>query len=188
MADKTTERDDPYLSLRFAVDLGIPGVKLGFTKVSGLTMEFGVVEVKEVTGLNLSWQLPDRGKVGPVTLERGLTNSQALYYWFESCQANFVSGGGKPNAQGQRSQFPRTTVTVMLFGKGSSPEKPAYSWVLHDAWPTKFVGGDLDSSSGNVVVESLELAVEGIDRLYFPNTMKPTGNIPSRFQGQMIGA
>ena len=42
--------------------------------------------------------------------------------------------------------------------------KPVAEWELVQAWPTKYTATDLNATSNEVAIESLELVTEGVKR------------------------
>ena len=43
--------------------------------------------------------------------------------------------------------------------------KEVASWQLEKAWPTKYTGTDMNATSNEVAIESLELVTEGVTRI-----------------------
>jgi phage tail-like protein len=81
-----------------------------------------------------------------VILRRGLTDSRHLWQWFE-----FV------NQQGRYAY--RLTATITLLGR---EEMPLLRWTLANALPVKFKAPDLNAMAGEVGIEELHLAHEGL--------------------------
>ena len=85
-------------------------------------------------------------KYGNVTLKHGVTSSTAFTDWMKEIQ------DGKVN---------RKTVTITLL---DDEMKPVAEWELVQAWPTKYTATDLNATSNEVAIESLELVTEGVKR------------------------
>lgn len=90
-------------------------------------------------------------RTGPVTfgtviLKRGVTDASDLWKWFE-----LVHSGGYSY---------RLDVTVRLLDETFTTE--VFSWKLVRALPVKFKAGDLNAKGGEVLVEELHLAHEGL--------------------------
>src|SRR3954471_15769755 len=72
---------DPVGELRFRVK--IPGVEIGrFTEVSGLQIEYEVVEYAEGGNSQFTYKLRGARKYPNLVLKRGVTNEDALMAWF----------------------------------------------------------------------------------------------------------
>lgn len=90
-------------------------------------------------------------RAGPVTfatviLKRGITSTRHLWQWFALL-----------NEDGQYAHRLDVTITLMD-GAG----KPALAWKLTRAMPIKFKAPDLNAKGGEVGVEELHLAHEGL--------------------------
>lgn len=53
----------------------------------------------------------------------------------------------------------RKTITVKLLDEGG---EPTMVWTLSNAWPTKITATDLKSDGNEIVVETMEIAHEGL--------------------------
>jgi phage tail-like protein len=93
-------------------------------------------------------KLPGLTKFGSVTLKRGVTTSLELFQWHRQVAA----GAGS---------FRRSVAIVVLDEAGAD----AARFVVTDAWPVKFVAGALNAKGNDVLIEALELANEGIERV-----------------------
>ena len=67
-----------------------------------------------------------------------------------------VQGGGE-----RRVGLPQN-VTIVIRGEDGSDQA---RFVVQDAWPTKFLVGALQAKGNDVIIEALELANEGIERV-----------------------
>jgi phage tail-like protein len=136
-------RQQSKLSLyQFTVE--IEGLNVGaFREVSGIGIETEVTEVRE-GGSNDVHKLPGRIKFPNVTLKRGFTGSRELYDW----AASHATGKGV-----------RRSVTITLMDlKGATTA----SWTLNRAFPVKWQPPSLNASGNEVLIETLELAHEGV--------------------------
>lgn len=135
-------RQDPYRGFRFRVEFDhvLHG---GFSRVKGLVRETKF-ESRREGGLNeFEHKLATQTIYGNLILERGLVDDY-LWSWHE----NVVEG----NIQ-------RKTITVALHDEA---DQEVWRWLIERAFPVKWTGTDLDAGVGQVVVESVELAHEGI--------------------------
>jgi phage tail-like protein len=152
------DRSVPLAAFAFHVSFVLEGFAAipapllgGFTDVTGLeaTMEPKVINVG---GSNYG---PVQ-RAGPVTfatvvLKRGVIQSRHLWKWWES----FTGAKGGNGAWGPAS---RAEVTIALL-RGASP---VFGWKLRRAMPVKFRAGDLNAQAGELAVEELHLAHEGL--------------------------
>jgi phage tail-like protein len=139
------QRDNPYLSFNFLVDIGV-GDELGFSEVEGLSGEIEVIEYREgADRVNAARKLPGLAKYSNVTLKRGITGRTDLFEWWTS-----VRDG----------QLQRRNVTITLLDE---QRQPVFRWLLRNAFPVKIEGPSLHASANEVAIESLELAHEGLE-------------------------
>ena len=138
------QRDNPYPNFNFVVDIG--GDELAFAEVEIPAGEIDVIEYREgADRTNASRKLPGRVRYGNVILRRGVDGRLALWEWFKT-----VRDG----------QLVRRDVTITLLDE---QRQPVQRWLLRDAWPTKYDPSDLNAKGNEVLIELLELAVEGIE-------------------------
>ncbi len=83
---------------------------------------------------------PENGRPTPFRLRRGVDGSSVLWEW-------------------ARKPEPRTVTITLL----DASWRPACSYVLERARPTKWTGPAFDAMSSDVAVEELELWAEGIE-------------------------
>jgi phage tail-like protein len=94
-------------------------------------------------------KLPGLRKYGDITLKRGVTNSLELWNWFASV-------GQGPDAAARRN------VTIVILDDAGADEA---RFVVSQAWPAKIEAADLCAAGNEVVIETLVLANEGIERV-----------------------
>ena len=137
--------EDPLLGFRFLVE--IEGTLVGgFSEVSGLEVETEV-EIIEEGGVNdFTHILPKGSKYRNIVLKRGLTESDALWKWHQDIV------GGRINR--------KSGYIIILDSEGN--EK--WRWNFIEAYPIKWVGPELNSTSNNLAVESIELVHRGIKK------------------------
>jgi phage tail-like protein len=147
------ERDNknPYSNFNFIVE--IDGTEVAaFAEVSGLDSENTPIEYREgADATNAPRKLPGIEKYSNVTLKRGLTGSLALWNWRKE-----VRDGG--------STFPPArTVVIKLLDEKHNRDRPAMTFTLRSAWPTKLTGPSLNAKGNDYAVEQLDLAHERLD-------------------------
>lgn len=116
-----------------------------FSEVTGLEATMEPKEIKE-GGRNYG----PAQRAGPVTfgtvvLKRGLTATRDLWRWWE-----MVCGG--------RYGYRLTAVVTLLDAGG----QPAWQWSLRRCLPVKFKTADLKADGGEIGIEELHLAHEGL--------------------------
>ena len=134
----------PLPKFHFEVDWG--GTRIGFTEVSGLTVETEVIEYRE--GANLEYhkqKMPGMQKFGNITLKRGTFNSDNEYYaWWNSVKLNTIE---------------RRDIIIKLLNE---EHEPVMSWKIKNAWPSKVQSTDLKADGNEVAIETMEVVHEGL--------------------------
>ena len=112
-------------------------------RVKGLVRETKF-EVRREGGLNeFEHKLATQTTYGNLTLERGLVDAY-LWSWHE----DVIEG-----------RVQRKTITVALHDEA---DQEVWRWIIERAFPVKWTATDLDAGATQVVMESVELAHEGI--------------------------
>lgn len=137
------ERTDPFLDARFLVEIDSL-VVAGFSEVSGLEVELGTEEYAEGGVNTYIHSLPTRFGYPNLVLERGMTDSRALWQWVEDA----LNG-----------RIERKNGRVILL---DSVGQERWGWEFHEAYPIKWTGPELDADQASVAVEALELTHNGI--------------------------
>ena len=134
-------RHDPFVNFRFRV--AFDHVEQGgFTRVRGLSREIKVDAFREGGQNEFEHKLASVTTYGNIVFERGVLDPY-LWLWNDAV----VEG---------RIQRRDLTVSVL-----DSDGRPQWRWLIDQAFPVKWSAGDLDGSSGHVLVESVELAHHG---------------------------
>ncbi len=120
----------------------------GFSEVSAPDISSDPVEYREgnMAGITPGKQ-PGILKYSNVTLKRGVTDSQVFVDWMKTVQEGKVT---------------RKTVVITLLDDSMAE---VASWQLEKAWPTKYTAPDVNATSNEVAIESLELVCEGLTRI-----------------------
>src|SRR5262245_8990653 len=140
------QRQDPYLSLNFVVE--IEGLLVGgFSQVSGLQSEIQVTPYHE-GGLNgYEHQLPGPATYPPLVLTHGLTEVDTLWRWYYDVTRGLIR---------------RKNGTIMLLDR---QQNPVLWWNFYQAYPSKWVGPQLDAAQTNsVAIEQIELVHAGLSK------------------------
>jgi phage tail-like protein len=137
---------DAVAELRFLVTLG--SITIGrFRECTGIAVE---VETKDYPegGLNdYVHKLPTRVKYPNVVLKRGVTHESALLDWLNATHADYPGNWQQ--------------VTIQLLGPGAAPVR---AWQFMDAYPVKWTGPNLNASSNQIAVETLEMVHKGFKK------------------------
>ena len=119
---------------------------LGFSEVSGLTIETQVIEYRD--GLSREYssiKMSGIPKFSNITLKRGIVAGNSKFFeWINSTALN------KPQ---------RRDVTISLLNE---KHNPVMTWKVKKAWPVKLEGPGLKATGNEVAIESIELAHEGL--------------------------
>jgi phage tail-like protein len=142
------DRHGPYRNVRFLLE--IDGItRAGFSTASIPENSTEVTEYREGNDpptVRKLWNLND---YGTLTLESGTTDdSIELFEWRKA-----VENGKVEDAR-------RSIAVVVLDEEGSTGPR----WEFKNAWPTNYDAPDLDATGGDVAIESIEIAHEGMER------------------------
>lgn len=128
------------------LDGGTSSVVGGFSKVSGISSESDVIAYS--TGSDPSTvKIPGRSRYGNIRLQRGVTNSRDLYEWRRHIEQGLADV--------------RSGSIVLL---DAAMEEKA-RWNFYGGWPARYEGPLLDAEDGAISVETLEIAVEKVERV-----------------------
>jgi phage tail-like protein len=136
-------RQDPYLGSRFVVE--VESMFVGsFAEVSGLELQVETETYAE-GGVNThSHELPSRASSPNLVCKRGLTDSTLFWEWTRGTVDGTVV---------------RKNGLVFLLNAAGAP---AWGWGFTNAYPVKWTGPTFTADQGEVAVEALELAHDGL--------------------------
>lgn len=145
------ERDNPYSNFNFVVL--IDGLEVAaFSEVSGLDSENTPIEYREgADSTNAPRKLPGVEKYSNVSLKRGITGHLTLWSWRKEVRDS------------TSSVPPRKEVTIKLLNEKGDRNKPAMTFRLRNAWPTKITGPSLNAKGNDIAIEQLDLVHERLD-------------------------
>lgn len=134
----------PLPKFHFRVEWG--GAKIGFSEVSGLSVETDVVEYRDGSSPEYhKIKMPGMQKFGNVTMKRGIFQGDNDFYkWWQTVALNTIE---------------RRDITISLLNEN---HEPVVVWKIKNAWPTKVQSTDLKSDDNGVAIETIELAHEGL--------------------------
>ena len=134
----------PLPKFHFQVEWG--GARLGFTEVSGLTVETEVIEYREGNLLEFhKTKMPGMQKFGNITMKRGtFQGDNDFYLWWNTVALNTIQ---------------RRDLIISLLNEN---HQPVVVWNVKNAWPTKVQSTDLKGDGNEVAIETVEIAHEGL--------------------------
>ena len=133
----------PVSVFRFQVEWD--GTRIGFTEVSGLSIETEVIEFREGSDPLTVRKIPGTTTYANIVLKRGVQAGDTEFWdWMQ----NTVDGSVE-----------RRDLTITLL---DNKKEPIMVWKVNDAWPTKVTGPSLNSMGNDIAIESIELAHEGL--------------------------
>ena len=134
----------PLPKFHFQVEWG--GTRIGFSEVQNLSFDVEVIEYREGSLVEHgSIKMPGRPKFSNIILKRGVVSGDNEFYdWWNSIALNKVE---------------RRDIIISLLNEA---HEPVVVWKVRNAFPVKVTWSDLKASASEVVIESMEIANEGI--------------------------
>jgi phage tail-like protein len=141
----TGTRTDPYRDYNFLVE--IDGItQAGFQEAGGLDASTDPIDYREGNDPMHVRKLPGMHKYSPITLKRGITDSDELWKWYRT-----VLDGKHERKNGS---------IILLDETGQEKIR----WNFINAWPSKWTGPSFNATSNQVAVESLEITHEQVKK------------------------
>lgn len=134
----------PVSVFHFQVEWG--GSRIGFTEVSGLTVELQSIDYREGSSLEYHVsKMPGIPQYSNITLKRGIFRADNEFFqWLNTVKMNNIE---------------RRDLTISLLNE---EHEPVMVWKVKEAWPCKVEGPSLNSTGNEVAFESIELCHEGL--------------------------
>jgi phage tail-like protein len=146
----TNQLTDPYRGFRFRIE--ISGIQVAaFSEASVPDITVDTVDYREGTDPIYKRPLSGLTSYGRLTLKKGLTAGMDLYTWQQQVSQ---LGSGSPRAQ--------KNISLVLMDTDSSEKA---RWNVINAWPVKYETTGLNASSSDVLVETLELVMDYMNRV-----------------------
>ncbi len=145
-------RIDPIRNFRFQLEIDNV-TRAGFSEVAIAETTVEAVDYREGSDPPHVRKLSGLTKYGNVTLKAGVTtgaNSLELFRWHNDVSVGLV---------GER----RRNIAISVLDEAGKTETARF--VISDAWPVKYDPSDLNAKGNEVLIELLELANEGIERV-----------------------
>ena len=138
------QRTDPYVGSHFFIE--VEGIDHGgFSECTGLDVQTEVLEYAEGGNNGFVHKLPGRTKFANIVLKHGVTDSTALWEWYQNVL---------------RGKIERKDVSVVLY---SNSQEEARRWNVREAFPVKWTGPAFNAGSAQAAIETLELAHHGFE-------------------------
>ena len=152
----------PLTKMNFLVSVDEVSGVAAFSEVTGIDSTVDVIEFRQGNSHSLApVKIQGLVKHGNITLKMGYTLDQDFKNWVIACVSE------------SRGETPRRNVTIeMIDINAGAPQtrvdSPSSSlvWVLSNAWVAKYTGPDLNASTSEVAMETVEIAYE---ELTIPN-------------------
>lgn len=144
-------RNDPLRNFRYRLEIDSI-TQAGFSEVAIAETTIEAVDYREGIDPPYVRKLSGLTKYGNITFKWGLTvgaNALDLFKWHQDVSA------------GQVKEKRKKVVIVVQDESGAD----AGRFVISDAWPVKYDPSDLNAKGNEVMIEMLELANEGIERV-----------------------
>jgi phage tail-like protein len=144
-------RIDPLRNFRYRLEIDSI-TQAGFSEVAIAETTIEAIDYREGTDPPHVRKLSGLTKYGSVTLKSGVTvgaNALDLYKWHAEVSA------------GQVKDRRKRVVIVVQDEQGEDRAR----FVVSEAWPLKYDPSDLNAKGNEVMIELLELANEGIERV-----------------------
>lgn len=144
-------RNDPLRNFRFRVEIDNV-TRAGFAEVSIGASTTEAIDYREGTDPPHVRKLSGLTRYGNVTLKSGLavgSGALELFHWYRDVSA------------GQLVQNRRRVVIIVQDEAAQDQAR----FVVSEAWPVKYEASTLSARANEVVIETLELANEGIERV-----------------------
>jgi len=134
---------DPYLGYNFFVEWdGI--IYAGFQECSGLDTTQDAKEYREGTDPPTVRKIPGLVSYSNISLKRGITNNDELWRWRKKIMDGIVE---------------RRNVSIVLLDQQGSER---IRWNLTHCWPTTWSAPEMNATTDDIAIESLEFVHEGV--------------------------
>lgn len=151
MKAMAVQRNDPYSNFNYLVNLGgndPQALQAGFSEVLLPDISFDIIEYRNGNErVTETRKLPGRAHYGNVTLKRGVIGILDFYQWLDQVR------------NGDRNAFRNVTISLLNEDRADV----VLTWKLIKAWPVRYSFSALQSKGKEVLVESLELAIDRME-------------------------
>jgi phage tail-like protein len=143
----TAQRKDPYRNFRFQVEIG--GVVIaGFSEVIIPDSTTDAIDYRAGDDPPYMRKLPGLTKYGALLLKTGVIDKMDLRNWRKQVE------------QGKMKDARKAIAVILMDEEGNA----AARWEFSEAWPSKYKAPDLNAKGNDVVIETLEITFETMER------------------------
>jgi len=147
---------DPFRKFKFRIKIDGAFVA-GLTKCSALTVSVANTDFRSGDMESFKQKLPGQVTFEPITLEQGVTNNKTFEAW-ATAMSNYLGNKGA-DSQKTPNTF-RRTVDIEVYNLNNQRVK---AYKVYQCWVSKYTAlPDLDATSNDVLIQTLELQNEGI--------------------------
>lgn len=158
MANNQNSGGMPYPLTKFNFYVSVDGIPAAaFNEVTGMDATVDVIEFRQGNSGTLTpLKLPGLVKHGNITLKMGYTLSNEFKKWVQECVSDTRSAGfNRKQIIIELINIQEKGLSAPASGIGTGPQ-----WKLTDAWVTKYTAPDLNATTSEVAIESVEIAYE----------------------------
>jgi phage tail-like protein len=154
----------------------LPGdtkVTVGFTSVSGLSVNTDSIPYREGGYNTTVHQIPGQTTFSPLTLQRGVVLGTPQHWdWMRKLFATVNTGTTSTNGENFRADVEIQVLSHPIAGSGGGnteltggnySDHVAARFQVYNAWPTQVAYSDLNAGDNALFVEQLTLVHEGFD-------------------------
>lgn len=154
-------QSDPLLSYKFSVEVeeedGSSQTVAAFSQFSGIQMRMDTIQARAGSDpRGVQTYVPVLTSFEPVTLSRGVVGSNPFMDWVFAAAAGAMTGPGGSGAY-------KTLTVKALNDTGTG----GVLWRMKRALPIGYSVGGMDSASSGILLETLTLAISGVEREVF---------------------
>jgi phage tail-like protein len=186
--NRSTLETDPIRNFRFLVTFKpLPGgnagggswlpkqtkVTVGFTSVSGLSVNTDSIPYREGGYNTTVHQIPGQTTFSPITLQRGVVLGTSQHWdWMRKLFATVQAGTTSTTGENFRADIEIEVLTHPIAGSGGGDvalttenykDHVSARFQIYNAWPTSVAYSDLNAGDNALFVEQLSLVHEGFD-------------------------
>lgn len=171
MAQQRDLASDPIRNFKFLVTIPHSNMLfLGFSQVSGFSIETGVISYREGGHNTTERKMPGQSSFNPLSLVRGMhLGSDQGWNWFKEIFSTIQGAGLTPGNNGGSDPANFRTDLVVSVLSHPTPTQDVLNasikarFKVFNAWPMQLSYGDLDAGGNGLLIEQLVLAHEGWD-------------------------
>jgi phage tail-like protein len=197
--NRSTLETDPIRNFRFLVTFkpitgGNAGggswlqnaskVTIGFTSVSGLSVNTDSIPYREGGYNTTVHQIPGQTTFSPITLQRGVVLGTSQHWdWMRKLFATVQNGTTSNQGENFRADVEIEVLSHPIAGSGGANveltsanvgDHVSARFQIYNAWPTSISYSDLNAGDNALFVEQLTLVHEGFD-MTWATDLTPSG-------------